>query len=108
MRLGGLSSEKLAWMASSCHIVDVEFVVSRERSSSSKKIVPMMTLQQVRECLSGVLVEERLRACSQDEYICFRCTQWLNRTKLAVEYCKNMKNDFISSLFAITWGKSIQ
>jgi|GEM_PF-3095545 len=51
----------------------------------------MMTLQQVRECLSGVLVGERLRVCPQDEYICFRCTQWLNRTKTAIEYCKNKK-----------------
>jgi len=49
----------------------------------------MMTLQQVRECISGLLLKERLSICSQEEYICFRSTCWLNRTKLAMAYCQN-------------------
>lgn len=44
-----------------------------------------MTLQQVRECISGVLLKERLMLCGQDEYICFRCTRWLDRTKKAID-----------------------
>jgi len=56
----------------------------------------MMTVQRVRECIGELLVHERLSVCSQDEYICFRSTQWLNRTKLAIEYGKNKKNDDVS------------
>ena len=58
----------------------------------SKKTVPMMTIQRVQECLAGVLIGERLKVCSPDEYVCFRSTQWLNRTKEAIESCiKNQK-----------------
>ena len=58
----------------------------------SKKVVPMMTIQRVRECFAGVLTGERLKVCSPDEYVCFRSTQWLNRTKEAMESCaKNQK-----------------
>jgi hypothetical protein len=46
-----------------------------------------MTLQRVRECFAGVLIGERLKICSPDEYVCFRSTQWLNRTKEAIESC---------------------
>ena len=54
----------------------------------------MMTIQRVRECFAGVLVGERLKVCSPDEYVCFRSTQWLNRTKEAIESCiKNQKNN---------------
>jgi hypothetical protein len=42
--------------------------------------------------MGELLVGERLTICSQDEYICFRSTKWLNRTKLAIEYCKNKEN----------------
>jgi len=45
----------------------------------------MMTLQQVRECISGLLLEERFTLCSQEEYICFRSTCWLDRTQKAIE-----------------------
>jgi hypothetical protein len=59
----------------------------------SKKVVPMMTIQRVRECFAGVLIGERLKVCSPDEYACFLSTQWLNRTKEAIESCrKNQKN----------------
>ena len=64
-------------------------MVFDEGSDSSKKRVPMMTVQRVRECIGELLVQERSTICSQDEYICFRSTQWLNRTKLAIEYGKN-------------------
>jgi hypothetical protein len=58
----------------------------------SQKVVPMMTIQRVRECFAGVLIRERLKVCSPDEYACFRSTQWLNRTKEAIESCrKNQK-----------------
>jgi hypothetical protein len=62
-------------------------------SDFSKKSVPMMTVQRVRECIGELLVNERLSICSQDEYICFRSTQWLNRTKLAMEYAKMSKTN---------------
>jgi hypothetical protein len=52
----------------------------------------MMTVQQIRECLGELFIQERLKGTTQDEYICFRSTQWLNRTKLAIEYCKNKQN----------------
>jgi hypothetical protein len=42
-----------------------------------------MTIQQVRECISCVLVDERLKNCTQDEYACFRSTQWITRTQKA-------------------------
>jgi hypothetical protein len=59
----------------------------------SKKTVPMMTIQRVRECFAGVLLGERLKSCSPDEYVCFRCTNWLNRTKMAMDsHAKNNKN----------------
>jgi hypothetical protein len=54
----------------------------------SKKEVSMMTLQRVRECFAGVLIAERLKVCSPEEYACFRSTQWLNRTKEAIEACE--------------------
>jgi hypothetical protein len=49
----------------------------------------MMTVQRIRECLGELFVQERLNTVTPDEYICFRNTKWLNRTKLACEYCKN-------------------
>jgi hypothetical protein len=67
-------------------------VVFNQGVDPSKKIVPMMTVQQIRECLGELFVQERLKGTTQDEYICFRSTQWLNRTKLAIEYCKNKQN----------------
>jgi len=59
----------------------------------SKKNVPMMTFQRVRECFAGVLVSERLKLCSPEEYACFRSTQWLNRIKESIEAYKNAQND---------------
>jgi hypothetical protein len=60
----------------------------------SKKVGPMMAIQRVRECFASVLVGERLKVCSLDEYACFRSTQWLNRTKEAIESCrKNQKSN---------------
>lgn len=55
----------------------------------SKKEVSMMTIQRVRECFAGVLIEERLKLCSPEQYACFRSTQWLNRTKEAILNCEN-------------------
>jgi len=55
----------------------------------SKKSVSAMTLPQVRECFSGVLIDERLKVCNQDAYICYRCSRWLIRTQEAIEHCKN-------------------
>jgi len=49
----------------------------------------MMTIQRVRECFAGVLIEERLKLCSPEQYACFRSTQWLNRTKEAILNCEN-------------------
>jgi len=67
----------------------------------SKKVVPMMTIQRVRECFASVLTGERLKVCSPDDYACFRSTQWLNRTKEAIESCrKNQKialNSFVDN-----------
>jgi len=63
-------------------------MVSNGGVIDSKKEVPMMTLQRVRECFAGVLIAERLKVCSQEEYVCFRSTQWLNRTMEAIEACK--------------------
>ena len=88
VRLGRLSSTKLARLASSCNVVDVGFMVFNEGVVASKKSVPMITVQRIRECLGEIFVKERLNTVSQDEYICFRSTQWLNRIKLALEYCK--------------------
>ena len=51
----------------------------------------MMTVQRVRESIGELLVNERLLVCSQNKYICFRSTQWLNRTKLAIVYAKTNK-----------------
>jgi len=62
-------------------------MVSDEGIVVSKKVVPMMTMQRVRECLAGVLTGERLKVCSPEKYVCFRSTQWLNRTKEAIEAC---------------------
>jgi len=53
----------------------------------------MMTFQRVRECFAGVLVSERLKLCSPEEYACFRSTQWLNRIKESIEAYKNAQND---------------
>jgi len=52
----------------------------------------MMTLQQVRECFSGLLLQERINVCDQVSYNCFRSTCWLNRTKQAIENCRNREN----------------
>jgi len=49
----------------------------------------MMTFPRVRECFAGVLMGERLKVCSPDEYACFRSTQWLHRTKESIEAYKN-------------------
>jgi hypothetical protein len=49
----------------------------------------MMTLPQIREGISNVLLGERLKVCDQNEYHCFRSTCWLNRTKQAIENCYN-------------------
>ena len=35
----------------------------------------MITIQRVRECFSGVLMAERLKLCSPEQYACFRSTQ---------------------------------
>lgn len=48
----------------------------------------MMTIQRVRECFAGVLIAERLKLCSPEQYACFRSTQWLNRTKEAIPNCE--------------------
>jgi hypothetical protein len=64
-------------------------VVFDEGVGSSKKRVPTMTVQRIRECLGELFVQERLDYIAQDEYICFRATQWLNRIKQACEFCKN-------------------
>jgi hypothetical protein len=79
-------------MAPPCNVFDVGDVVFDKGSDPSKKSVPMMTVQRVRECIGELLVHERLAICSQDEYICFCNTLWLNRTKLASEYAKNKQN----------------
>jgi hypothetical protein len=49
----------------------------------------MMTLAQVRQNISGMLLGERLKVCDQNEYHCFRSTCWLNRTRQAIENCYN-------------------
>jgi hypothetical protein len=64
----------------------------------SKKVVPMMTIQRVRECFASVLIGERLKVCSPDEYACFRSTQWLNRTKGAIESCAKNQKIVLNSL----------
>ena len=48
-----------------------------------------MTLAQVRQNISGMLLGERLKVCDQNEYHCFRSTCWLNRTRQAIENCCN-------------------
>jgi len=49
----------------------------------------MMTIQRVRECLAGIMIGERSKICSAEEYACYRSTQWLNRTKKAMDSCAN-------------------
>jgi len=68
-------------------------MVFDEGVAPSKKSVPMMTVQRIRECMGELFVRERMNMISQDEYICFRSTQWLNRIKLAVEYAKKQQNN---------------
>jgi hypothetical protein len=65
------------------------FLVSEVRRQ--KKAYQWWPLQQVRECLSAILAEERWQQYSLDEYICYKCIQQLNRTKLTVKYYKNKK-----------------
>jgi len=85
------SGAKLAWLASPCGLVDVVAVVPDRGIDASKKIVSAMTLQQVRECFSGVLVDARLQVCDQDTYVCYRCTRWLTRTQEAIEQRRNKR-----------------
>jgi hypothetical protein len=92
VRLVGLSGAELVGLASPCCIGDVIVVVSDGGVALSKKSVSAMTLQQVRECISGVLVDERLKVCNQDTYVCYRCSRWLIRTQEAIKNCKNQQN----------------
>jgi hypothetical protein len=51
-----------------------------------------MTIQRVREYISCMLVEEQLKNCTQDEYACFRSTQWITRTQKARQIAQKNQN----------------
>jgi hypothetical protein len=60
-----------------------------------------MTFQQVRECISELLIDERLKVCDQDQFNCFRCTHWLNRNKQSIKNRKNAIFRLVSYLISI-------
>ncbi|MDR2761653.1 MAG: hypothetical protein LBB88_03525 [Planctomycetaceae bacterium] len=41
------------------------------------------------EYISCVLMDERLKNCTQDEYACFRSTQWITQTKKHAQFTQN-------------------
>jgi predicted Co/Zn/Cd cation transporter (cation efflux family) len=92
MRFGGLSSSQLARLASSCCAFDVVLMVLDGGVDVSKKNFINHTIQQVSECLTNMLVNERLQTCTQDEYASYRSTQWIYRTKIAREIAQKNQN----------------
>ncbi|MDR1925546.1 MAG: hypothetical protein LBQ66_14330, partial [Planctomycetaceae bacterium] len=57
-----------------------------------QKKTSSITIQQVRECLTNMLVNERLQTCKQDEYASYRSTQWIYRTKIARKIAQKKQN----------------